>query len=207
MSAAFENKRGLIYAAFSDLLGEAQASSAVAFWDTWNPSNQASFTPLRFVQAVQAEVSLTSDLKRQLVKRMVGYKAHDEAPHETVKPTPASRVQAGVTGLNTSFSIDSAQYIVFTALLYPLFTRLRLSERQFLATLHPEARSDVKSLLDGSSPMRRNPERVMRNCLDHLYELLCDEFGPVKTDQIIARALNQAEALPEADLFAPRQLF
>ena len=207
MSTTLDQKRGLIYTAFRDLLGEEQAERAVAFWDSWNDTSRASFTPLRFTQAVQAELDLSTELKRKLIQYMVGYKISDEhAQSFEAKPNAAQQSVAELAQPNTAPSIESEQYIVFTALLYPLLTRLHLSERQFLETLHPKARPDVKSLLEGSKPMMRNPERVMGNCLDRIYELLCDEFGPVKTDQIIARALNQAEMLPEATLFSPRKL-
>ena len=209
MNTTLDQKRGLIYTAFRDLLGEEQAGRAVAFWDTWNAAKQASFTPLRFMQAVQAELDLSTDLKRQLIQYMIGYKVSEQHA-QALETSPAEQRQqvknASGAKPNMAPSIKSEQYIVFTALLYPLLTRLRLSERQFLETLNPKARPDVKSLLEGSKPMMRNPERVMVNCLDRAYELLCDELGPVKTDQVVARALNQAEALPEADLFSPRKL-
>ncbi len=210
MSTTLDQKRGLIYTAFRDLLDEEQAERAVAFWDSWNDTSRSAFTPLRFTQAVQAELGLSTELKRKLIQYMVGYKMSDEHAQsfEETKPSAVATKQS-VSELaqpNMAPSIESEQYIVFTALLYPLLTRLRLSERQFLETLHPKARSDVKSLLEGSKPMMRNPERVMGNCLDRIYELLCDEFGPVKTDQITARAVSQAERLPEADLFSPRKL-
>ena len=206
MNTTLEQKRGLIHTAFRDVLGEEQAGRAVAFWDTWNAAKQASFTPLRFMQAVQAELDLSTDLKRQLIQYMIGYKVSNE--HVQASEAAVENAAQSAKGIksNVAPSIESEQYIIFTALLYPLLTRLRLSERQFLETLDPKARPDVKSLLEGSKPMMRNPERVMVNCLDRIYELLCDEFGPVKTDQIVARSLNQAEALPEADLFSPRKL-
>ena len=205
MRTTVDQKRGLIYTAFRDLLGEEQASRAVAFWDTWDAPKQASFTPLRFMQAIQNELGLSTQSKRELIEHMIGYKVSSEnaqAFEETKPAEPAE--QSGAA--NVAPSIESEQYIVFTALLYPLLTRLRLSERQLLETVEPKARPDVKSLLEGSRPMRRNPERVMVECLDHVYELLCDSFGPVKTDQMVARSVAQAERLPEADLFPPRKL-
>ena len=205
MSTTIDQKRGLIYTAFHDLLDEEQASRAVSFWDTWDASKQASFTPLRFMQAVQAELNLSTDLKRQLIQRMIGHKVSEAHAFEEIPAEPTKQSVEG-TKPNIAPSIESEQYIIFTALLYPLLTRLRLSERQFLEKIHPKERSDVKSLLEGSRPMMRLPERVMVDCLDHVYELLCDEFGPVKTDQIIARSVSQAEQLPEADLFPPRKL-
>ena len=217
MSTTVDQKRGLIYTAFRDLLGEEQAGQAIAFWDSWGDTPRASFMPLRFMQAAQPELGLSTELKRKLIQYMIGYKLSDEhaRPTQPLEEVPSS--SAGTTSLEQSVSetaampniapsTESEQYIVFTALLYPLLTRLHLSERQFLEKMHPKSRFDVKSLLEGSQPMMRNPERVMGNCFDCIYELLCDEFGPVKADQVVARALNQAERLPEADLFSPRKL-
>ena len=206
MSTTLDQKRGLIYAAFRDLLGEEQAGRAVAFWDSWNEASRASFTPLRFMQAVQGELGLSTDVKRKLIQHMIGYKMSDEHARSFEAQPVAESERAAAAKINMAPSIESEQYIVFTAMLYPLLTRLRLSERQFLEKMPPKSRPDVKALLEGSKPMMRNPQRVMGNCLDRVYELLCDAFGPVKTDQIIARALNQAEMLPEATLFSPRKL-
>ncbi len=212
MNTSLDQKRGLIYAAFRDLLGEEQAARAVDFWDTWDDRARTSFTPLRFAQAVQKELGLSTETKRKLIQSMIGYKVSDEhaqSLEEASAPTNLSTpsgAQFASAKPNMAPSIESEQYIIFTALLYPLLTRLHLSERQFLEKMHPKSRTDVKSLLEGSQPMMRNPERVMSNCLDRVYELLCDEYGPVKTDQIIARSVAQAERLPEADLFSPRKL-
>ena len=203
MKTTVDQKRGLIYTAFRDLLGEEQASRAVAFWNTWDAPKRASFTPLRFMQAVQKELDLSTQSKRELIEYMIGYKVSDEHAQEFEEAKSAEPAEQGG---NMAPSIESEQYIIFTALLYPLLTRLRLSERQLLETVEPKARNDVKSLLEGSRPMQRNPERVMVDCLDHVYELLCDDFGPVKTDQMVARSVAQAERLPEADLFPPRKL-
>ncbi len=211
MSTTLDQRRGLIYAAFRDLLGEEQAARAVDFWDTWDDRARTSFTPLRFAQAVQKELGLSTETKRKLIQSMIGYKVSDEHAQFLEASAPAnlstpSAAQLASAKPNIAPSTESEQYIVFTALLYPLLTRLHLSERQFLEKMHPKSRTDVKSLLEGSQPMMRNPERVMGNCLDRIYELLCDEYGPVKTDQIIARSVAQAERLPEADLFSPRKL-
>ena len=216
MNTTLDQKRGLIYTAFRDLLGEEQAARAVDFWDTWDDAARTSFTPLRFAQAVQKELGLSTETKRKLIQSMIGYKVSDEhaqsleearAPANLPKNSSVPSVaQPASAKPNVAPSIESEQYIVFTALLYPLLTRLRLSERQFLEKMHPKSRTDVKSLLEGSQPMMRNPERVMGNCLDRVYELLCDEYGPVKADQMVARSVAQVERLPEADLFSPRKL-
>ena len=213
MNTTLDQKRGLIYTVFRDLLGEEQAAQAVDFWDTWDDRARTSFTPLRFAQAVQKELGLSTETKRKLIQSMIGYKVSDEhaqsleaSANLPKNPSAPSAAQPASAKPNIAPSIESEQYIVFTALLYPLLTRLHLSERQFLEKMHPKSRADVKSLLEGSQPMMRNPERVMGNCLDRVYELLCDNFGPVKTDQIIARSVSQAERLPEADLFSPRKL-
>ena len=211
MSTTLDQKRGLIYTAFRDLLDEEQAERAVAFWDSWNDTSRSAFTPLRFTQAVQAELDLSTELKRKLIQYMVGYKMSDEHAQsfEETKPSAVTTKQS-VSELaqpNMAPSIESEQYIVFTALLYPLLTRLRLSERQFLETLHPKARSDVKSLLEGSKPMMRNPERVMGNCLDRIYELLCDEFGPSRRTRSLLERLARLRGYPKPTSFRRENCF
>ena len=117
MNTTLDEKRGLIHTAFRDLLGEEQAGRAVAFWDTWNPAKQASFTPLRFMQAAQSELNLSTDLKRQLIQYMISYKVSDERAQSlearAERPSTQNVQSAKDTKTNVAPSIESEQYIVF----------------------------------------------------------------------------------------------
>ena len=45
----------------------------------------------------------------------------------------------------------------------------------------------------------------MARVLDYIYSWYCDMFGPGTTDQSFARVIAQAETIPEATFFSPRQ--
>lgn len=46
----------------------------------------------------------------------------------------------------------------------------------------------------------------MQNCIHHAYHSACESFGPSETDELLAQALKQTEAMPIAKEFAPSKL-
>lgn len=50
------------------------------------------------------------------------------------------------------------------------------------------------------------PPEAMQALVHLLYLGACEYFGPVKTDEMLAAAVAEAEQLPEATLFSPRTL-
>jgi len=46
----------------------------------------------------------------------------------------------------------------------------------------------------------------MQNCIHHAYHCACAHFGPNETDDLLAIAVKQTEAMPIAREFAPQKL-
>ncbi len=46
----------------------------------------------------------------------------------------------------------------------------------------------------------------MQNCIYHAYHSACESFGPSETDELLAQAVKQTEAMPIAREFAPSKL-
>ena len=47
----------------------------------------------------------------------------------------------------------------------------------------------------------------MQNCVHHAYHYACENIGPSETDELLEKAVKQAESMPVAREFSPRKLF
>ena len=88
-------QRRLVYTSFRDLVPEARARQAVELWETLFKDASA-FTPVRFLQATQAALGLSPELKKALVQR---FSDNMRLPNEALSPDPT---RGGVAGEATA---------------------------------------------------------------------------------------------------------
>lgn len=106
-----------------------------------------------------------------------------------------------------------SEQIVFEFMISTLLNGVWLERSELLSYIRGSALSmPSKRMLqlwsEASAPQLMVPElelNEMTRVLDVIYTWYCDMFGPGTTDQSFARAVAQAEQLPEASFFSPRQ--
>jgi hypothetical protein len=112
--------------------------------------------------------------------------------------------------------------VIFSRLLSSLFhsiargqpgqslkTRVYLYDRLAGLKLPVSTLDAFRAYLLGNRPLHLPgplEENAMKNIVQLLYEKMCALFGPVYADEYLNTAMSDAERLPQAALFNPREL-
>ncbi len=207
-------RRRVINTALKGVLTEKEILQAVDIWEK-NFYNSLSFRIPSFISKAQEGLNFSDEVKRDLLRSLNRSLA---TPLESLEPDPLQKQEAlpkerPLTG----------EYVVFDFLLSTLLaslddqdiqglqnnllirlpsTSLGSIAKQKLSEWSSSITTDsIKQITSGFKP------NEMSEVLDVLYNFFCETLGPVKTDHIFAETIRNAEHLPEARNFPPKQLF
>lgn len=214
--------RRLIYTSFKGLLNETQTLKAVNLWENYFADSSV-FSPVRFLRVCRETLVIPHGLAKILVQRLSENMA---MPIEELEPDPFTasdntqiapiRNKPDMPRPSPSYTPEPppkrSEQVVFEFVLSTLLNGVWHDRREFLSyaegNVGKRATRMVQLWANASSPQLSVPEleqREMSRVLDAVYAWYCDMFGPNATDQSFARALAQAEKLPDAALFSPRK--
>jgi len=222
-SAEAVRRRRAVYTALRPFMEEDQALEALLLWEARFAEGPV-YALHGFVSEVCRLGALASrhgEIYRSLMRALT----QDEG---TLQADPAPRMELYAKGRATPAAApaqapvrDCAHIVVFVAVSDALLGALeeRDSERAFKVRvdvmdrlnemrLPPRQAQAVNRWLmqQGSDLPCELEEAVLQDLLHRLYVRGCELFGPVQVDQALAEATRRAQALPEAQQFAPRRL-
>ncbi len=227
-SAMIEHNRRAVYSALSAVCTDRSLlEQAFFFWED-NYSQQASFRVSQYIDALMQEVGLTQGQRRELSVALyaaMGKPDQALAVIPTVLRRNTATAQAAAAAAPSAprpaaAAGQSAASTVLGELLTQLVdgaTRARkLDDLQELLdfsgnTLAPaSARAAAawlkNELRDAHSFASQVLEEDRRAVVNVAYVALCEAVGPAAADRVLGQAVQQAERVPAALDFSPRQL-
>lgn len=227
-SALIEHNRRAVYSALSSVCNERSLlEQAFFFWEE-HYSQDGTFRVSQYIDALMQHVGLNASQRREL---SVALYAAMGKPDQALAVIPAvlRRNQSG-TAVPTPVAAaaspgkpmvgQSAASIVLGELLTQLVdgaVRSRKLEDLIeslgfdgaeltAASARAATQWVTHELRDARAFAAQVAEADRRSIVNLVYVALCEAIGPVGADRVLAQATQQAERLPEAIEFSPRQL-
>jgi hypothetical protein len=223
-AADLTRRRQALFLGLSGTLDDAQTQVGLRLWDQGYAQNRPAAI-IEFVAELSTQLGLPPKQRHEM--RMAIYQAllkYDAGREPLPGPSAANSAAASVAAPATVKPAlrGSAAFIVFAHLLQSLLDGLRNADAvakhdliQSLQRLGPRSGLDLAqhhaltqwakegaalNVFSGAS------EPALALAVHTVYVGLCEALGPVATDQLLARAVRAAEALPEAPRFPPQRL-
>ncbi len=205
-------RRRVINSALKGILTNKEILQAIDIWEK-NFYNSPTLRIPSFIGKAQKELNFSDEVRKSLLRSLNKSLA---SPLESLEPDPYQKQ-------TSTEKKPVGKYSVFNFLLTTLLTNLGDGEIKILqedlhanlsnANLSVASKQDLNKWF--TSIATSNVKQITSNLklaemseiLDMLYNSFCEILGPMKTDQAFAQALRDAEKLPEARNFPPKQLF
>ena len=226
-SADITRRRKALHIGLAGALDESQAQIGLRLWDQ-SFALQKPGAIIEFVAELSSQLSLAPKLRHEMrmgiYQALLKYDAGREPIPEAndVRPVHTASQMAPLPATAIARVSGTPQYVVFCALLQSLMDGLRIVEAvakhdliQSLQKLSGRSGLDfgrhhaLTQWAKEDAPLgafAAESEEVLAQAVHALYIAFCEAVGPVATDQLLARAVRAAEALPEAARFPPRRL-
>ena len=205
-------RRRVINTALKGVLTSTETLQAIDIWEK-NFYSSPSLRIPSFINKAQEGLDFSDEIKRELLQRLTKSLA---SPLESLEPDPFQKPEGTKEEL-------VGEYVIFDFLLSTLLAKLENQDIKLLQNNLLDSLPDTNLSATGKQKLSKwctslttgNAEKItssfkpaeMSETLDLLYDFFCEALGPVKTDQIFAEAIRNAESLPEASNFSPKQLF
>jgi hypothetical protein len=219
--AEASRRRRAVFGALQAYLSEPALASALWSWEK-NFSGNGSFQLSDYVHAVCTNFGL-SPMEREIHRRLVRQMGMSA---EQLGPDPRSLMQSylDVVAIDSEPAAASGDPAtrVFNEILACLFDRMDeispihanhvrelLVDRLAHGTLPANALAELSGWLAAGEPMTDLGLTVetMRGIIFMVYVDTREHFGPESAERLMGEAEEAADRLPEARVFAPRQLF
>lgn len=227
-TADITRRRKALHLGLAGALDESQSQIALRLWDQ-SFALQKPGAIIEFVAQLSSQLGLAPKLRHEMrmgiYQALLKYDAGREPIPEINGAKPAHtaiQITAPLPATPLARVSGAPQYVVFCALLQNLMDGLRIVEAvakhdliQSLQKLNGRSGLDfgrhhaLTQWAKEDAPLgafAAEPEEVLAQAVHTLYIAFCEAVGPVATDQLLARAVRAAEALPEAARFPPRRL-
>lgn len=221
-TALIEHNRRAVYSALSAVCNERSLlEQAFFFWEE-HYSQQGTFRVSQYIDALMQQLGLTATQRREL---SVALYAALGKPDQALAAVPAvlrrtAAPQAASSPKPPGAASSAPAAIVLGELLAQIVdgaTRARKLD-DLLETLSFEAADLAPATARAATLWLKNqlrdarqfagqvvePDR--RSVVNLSYVALCEAVGPAAADRILGHAVQQAERVPEAVDFSPRQL-
>jgi hypothetical protein len=224
-SALIERNRRAVYSALSAVCNERSLlEQAFFFWED-HYSQQGTFRVSQYIDALMQHVGLNQAQRRELSVALYAAMGKPDRGLAVVpavlrrNPGPPTAVVTS-TAPPASPAPQSSAITIFAELLAQLVDgaiRARKLE-DVLETLDFGTAELTPASARAATQWAANQLREARSCaaridasdrrsvVNVIYIALCEALGPVDADRILGQATQQAERLPEAADFSPRQL-
>jgi hypothetical protein len=227
-TALIEHNRRAVYSALSTVCNERSLlEQAFFFWEE-HYSQEGTFRVSQYIDALMQHVGLNQSQRRELsVALYAAMGKPDQAlaaipavlrrnQKGAATPTPAAaEIAAGkpLVGLSAASAVlgELLTQLVDGAVrrgkLEDLIESLDFAGTELGAASARAATQWLKNeLRDARAFAAQVAEADRRSIVNLVYMALCEAVGPVGADRLLAQAAQQAERLPEAIEFSPRQL-
>ncbi|MFA5940125.1 MAG: hypothetical protein WC809_12280 [Sinimarinibacterium sp.] len=221
-------RRKALHLGLIGTLDEAQAQIGLRLWDA-SFAEQKPAAIIEFVAQLSAQLALPPkqrhEMRMGIYQALLKYDAGREPIPEVngARPPHAMAVMApSMPETAPAWVSGTPQFVVFSTLLQHLLDALRIMEAVARHDLIQSLRGSTgRSGLDfglhhaltqwikegaSLSAFATATEDALALAVHTLYVAFCEAVGPVAADQLLARAVRVADALPEAARFPPRRL-
>ncbi len=193
-----------------------QIRHSVALYDELCASGVEDVTPARYASEIVSKVRGASNLEQEIVSALTNELSGSESGRQSRDVAPSAAVIAGKMDAPTA---------VFNAILNSVMAQVRDKNAAKLGAISRKlpkelAASGGVSKFEGTfknwvqtfevqqvGDMSEDlPVSAITSLMDALYGVICDSCGPQFTDKAIDTAISDAEKMPEARKYPPRQL-
>jgi len=226
-TALIEHNRRAVYSALSTVCNDRSLlEQAFFFWED-HYSREGTFRVSQYIDALMQHVGLNQAQRRELSVALYAAMGKQDQALAAI-PAVLRRSQNGAAPAaaapQPAATKPLAAHTAATTVLGELLTQLvegavrarklaDLIESLGFEALDLGAASTraatqwvANELRDARSFAGQVAEGDRRSIVNHIYMALCEAVGPVGADRILGQATQQAERLPEAVDFSPRQL-
>lgn len=223
---SLSERRRIVYSALARYFREDRLLEALWLWEQ-NYGTTNSLEIRKYVSEI-VNGNDSDDLKSNIYKSLT--KATYFSIDSELLPDPYEEMQRYRESVGNAFKYTHSQVnnipvsfatVVFEQVLRTFLAQIKRNSsinyesilRRFriaLSQLDGEAthKLEVKNWLDGktSSLKLHYSENFMRNLINELYVICCEQNGPIVSDKLLAASIENASGISESRFFDPRRL-